>query len=259
VAPGATLQFIAPTPSLTAIRNTIRVTSKGVSVNLRIPANLRVTVPVEVSVAYISPAQAQRQTKTYSPTTGLTLLYHEAEGDGKPRSMRLDITVRELIPNGKSFSVSKQFTIIPLYEVSITSLRFFMMSFCDRLGKADITLLWFSPDGRRNEQKFDVGNQEEKVIPQFRWARKEINTQATLVEPTVLFHERDLHKQIADFFAFEPPRVGATPLLPGPTKNVVFIANEGTSGPPGQSVNSSGCQAEIKYRIRRTLMTFDQV
>jgi hypothetical protein len=218
-----------------------------------------VTVPVEISVAYISPAQAQRQTKTYNPATGLIILYHEAEGDGKPRSMRLDITVRELVPNGQSFSVSKQFTIIPLYEVSITSLRFFMMSFCDRLGKADITLLWFSPDGRRNEQKFDVGNQEEKVIPQFRWARKEINTQATLVEPTVLFHERDLHKQIADFFAFEPPRVGATPLLPGPTKDVVFIANEGTSGPPGQSLSSSGCQAKIKYRIRRTLMTFDQV
>jgi len=50
VRPGATLQITAPTPSLTAIRNAIRITSKSISVNLRPAANLPVTVPVEVSV-----------------------------------------------------------------------------------------------------------------------------------------------------------------------------------------------------------------
>lgn len=256
VAPGATLQITAPTPSLTAIRNAIRVMSKSVSVNLRIPANLPVTVPVEVSVAYISPAQTQRQTKTYNPATGLVILYHEAEGDGKPRSMRLDITVRELIPNGKSFSFSKQFMITPLYDVSITNLRFTMLSFCDRLGKADITLRWSSPDGRRNEAKFDVGNQEEKVISQFSWARKEITTQANFKEPSVQFFERDF----ALGSRYHPP-IGpsGTFLLPGSTKVVSFVLNEEKTGPPGQPILSSGCQAEIKYRITRTLKTFDQV
>jgi hypothetical protein len=81
----------------------MKVTSKSISVNLRIPANLPVTVPIEVSVAYNSTAQTQRLTKTYSPATGLTLLYREAEGDGKPRAMRLDITVRELVPMGNPF------------------------------------------------------------------------------------------------------------------------------------------------------------
>ena len=145
VAPGATLQIPAPTPSLTAIRNAIRVTSKSVSVNLRIPPNLPVTVPVEVSVAYISPAQAQRRTKTYNPATGLTILYREAEGDGKPRAMRLDITVRELVPNGQSFSFSKQFTITPLYQASISPLRFYMFTQCDTVGKSDITFRWLWP------------------------------------------------------------------------------------------------------------------
>ena len=255
VAPGAVLQFSAPTASLSAIRNGLRVTSKSVSVNLRVPANLPVTVPVEVSVAYISPAQAQRQTKTYNTATGLAILYHEPEGDGKPRSIRLDITVRELIPNGQSFSVSRQFTITPLYDVSITNLRFTMASFCDRLGKNDITLVWTSPDRKRNELKFDAAAHEEKVISQFSWARKEISAQVDLIEPSVQFFERDL---VPDF-GYHPIRSG-TPLLPGPARQIHdFVLNEKASGPPGQPILSADCQTQIKYLIKRELMTFDQL
>jgi hypothetical protein len=255
VAPAAALQFNAPTASLSAIRNGIRVTAKSVSVNLRIPANLPVTVPVEVSVAYISPAQTQRQTKTYNPATGLAPLYREAEGDGKPRSIHLDITVRELVPNGKSFSVSRDFTITPLYDVSITNLRFTMASFCDRLGKNDITLVWLSPDHKRNELKFDAGAHEEKVIPQFSWARKELSVQADLIAPSIQFFERDL---VPDF-GYHPIRSGA-PLLPGPARQIHdFVLNEKASGPPGQAILSADCQTQIKYLIKRELMIFDQL
>ncbi|WP_342348515.1 hypothetical protein [uncultured Nitrospira sp.] len=254
VAPGATLQITAPTPSLTAIRNAIRVTSKSVSVNLRIPENLPVTVPVEVSVAYLSPAQTQRLTRTYSPTTGLTLLYREAEGDGKPRAITLDITVRELVPNGKSFSISKQLAITPLYDVSITNMRFTMSSFCDRLGKNDITLIWLSPDGRQNELKFDAGTHEEKVISQFSWGRRGISTEANLKEPSIQFFERDL---IPDA-SFNPMRVGA-PLVPGLARQIFdFVLNEKATGPPGQAFFSANCQTQIKYLITRKLMTFDK-
>lgn len=255
VAPAATLQITAPTASLSAIRNGIRVTSKSVSVNLRVPPNLPATVPVEVSVGYISPAQTQRQTKTYNPATGLAILYHEAEGDGKPRSIRLDITVRELVPNGKSFSVSRQFTITPLYDVSVTNMRFTMASFCDRLGKNDITLIWLSPDHKRNEVKFDAGAHEEKVISQFAWARKEVTAEADLIAPSVQFFERD---PIPDF-GFHPIRSGA-PLLPGPARQVHdFVLNEKASGPPGQPILSADCQTQIKYLIKREVMTFDQL
>lgn len=49
------------------------------------------------------------------------------------------------------------------------------------------------------------------------------------------------------------------PLLPGPAKQLhAFVLNEKDSGPPGQAILSSNCQAEIKYRITRNLMTFDQ-
>lgn len=254
VRPGPVLQSPAPTPSLTAIRNALKVTSKSISVNLRIPPNLAVTVPVEVSVAYISPVQTRRQTKTYNPATGLTILYREAEGDGKPRPMHLDITVRELVPNGKSFSFSKDFTITPLYDISITNLRFTMLSFCDRLGKNDITFVWSSPDGRRREIKFDAGAHEEKVISQFSWGHRGVSMQTDLQAPVVQFFERD---PVPDF-GFNPIRSGI-PLLPGPAKQFhAFILNEKASGPPGQAIFSSNCQAEIKYRITRALMPFDQ-
>ncbi len=255
VVPDATARVIAPTASLTAVRNAIQVTSKSVSVNLRIPPNLPVTVPVEVSVAYISPTQTQRQTKTYNPATGLTFLHHEAEGDGKSRSMHLDITVRELVSNGQSFSSGKDFTIIPLYDVSLSQLRFAMLSNCDIRGKNDITLRWDSPDGRRREAQFGAAKHGEKVIRQFSWGHRGISAQSTLVEPSMQFFERD---PLPDF-GFNPLRRSSTPLVPGPKTQIFnFVLNEKASGPSDQTTVIAGCQARIKYRIDRKVMTFDR-
>jgi len=255
VMPGATLQITAPTPSLTAIRNAIRVTSKSVSVNLRIPAKLPVTVPVEVSVAYISPAQAQRRTKTYDSATGLTILYHEAEGDGKPRSMGMDITVRELVPNGQSFSVSKQFTIIPLYRATISPLRFNLATKCDTVGKSDITFRWIYFNGTRGEQKFDLGFGKTKMVNHFNSGRLEFSTDANLKEPVMQFFERDPSPA-----TYHPPIApSGIPLVPGPTKDFsYFLDEEETGPPPKQHSGSTKCKAHISYRIDRNLMTFDQ-
>ena len=248
------LKIAAPTPSLTAIRNAIRVTSKSVSVNLRIPPNLlAVTVPVEVSVAYISPAQAQRRTGTYRRTSGLTILYREAEGDGKPRAMGMDITVRELVPNGQSFSISNRFTITPLYRASISPLRFNMFTQCDTVGKSDIKFKWNWPDGQFHEQNFDLGFGETKMVNLFSWGRREFSTTANLKEPVVQFFELDLG---AEYFA--PFGSLGTALVPGPTKEFSFVLNEKKVGPPASPIGSTGCKAHISYRIDRNLMTFDQ-
>lgn len=246
------LQVTAPTPSLTAIRNAIRVTSKSISVNLRIPPSLAVKVPIEVSVAYSSSAQAQRQTKTYNPITGLTMLYHEAEGDGKPRSMTLDITVVERVPNGKSFSDHKQFTITPLYQATISPLRFNMATQCDIVGKSDITLRWIDFNGTRGEQKFDLGFGETKMVNLFASSRREFSMEANLKEPVMQFVERDLGSE------YHPMAVSGTPLAPGPTKEFSFFLDEGATGPLAQPSGSTGCKAHISYRIDRSLMTFDQ-
>ncbi|HEY7532013.1 MAG TPA: hypothetical protein VH681_04415 [Nitrospiraceae bacterium] len=259
VKPGPTLQIPAPTPSLTAIRNAIKVTSKSISVNLRIPPNLAVTVPVEVEVFYSSPFQSRILKRTYSPATGLTLSYREAEGNGEPRKMKIAITVRELVPNGQVTGFNKEFMLTPLYDVFVTDLRFVMALRCDSVGKSDISFRWYSPDRQRHEQKFKLGEGEAKGITQFSWTRKEISTRANLVEPRVLFVESD-----PSLFppSYDPVREGPSniPLVPGPTTKHHFLLKNEKMGPPGLqgAVGGNACVAEITYTIIRALMPFDQ-
>lgn len=254
VAPKAPTQMTAPTISLSVIRNSMTVTSKSISVNLRIPPNLPVTVPVEVEVFYSSPFQSQILKRTYSPTSGLTLSYRDAEGNGQPHPMNVVVTVRELVPNGQVTGLNKQFTITPLYDVFVTDLRFVMASKCDLVGKSDITFRWFSPDGQRHEQKFKLGEGEAKGITRFSWTRKEISTQANLMEPAVNFVERDLANYIP------PHGRSGIPLVPGPTTKYHFLLKNEKTGPPGLqgAVGGNACVAEITYTIIRALMPFDQ-
>ncbi len=251
--PGLTV--LAPTPSLTAVRNAIRVTAKSISVNLRIPPNLPVTVPIEVSVAYLSPVHTQRLTKVYSPASGLTLLYREAEGDGTPRAMTVDITVRELVPNGKSFAISKQFKIIPLYRATISPLRFNMATKCDTVGKSDITFEWINFLGRHEEQNFDLGFGQTKMVNHFNSGRSEFSTDANHKEPVMQFFERDFAPA-----RYTPPLDQPTiPLVPGPSKEFSFFLDEQVTGPPPtQHSGSTKCKAHISYRIDRSVMRFDQ-
>ena len=251
------LAVLAPTPSLTAVRNALRVTAKSISVNLRLPPNLPVTVPIEVSVAYLSSVHTQRLTKVYSPTSGLTLLYREAEGDGTPRAMTVDITVRELVPNGKSFAISKQFKIIPLYQATISPLRFNMATKCDTVGKSDITFEWINFLGRHEEQNFDLGFGQTKMVNHFNSGRSEFSTEANLKEPVMRFFERDLTLPGS---TYHPPLgTSGIPLVPGPSKEFSFFLDQEVTGPPArQHSGSTKCKAHISYRIDRSVMRFDQ-
>lgn len=244
-------RYHAPTPNLNAVANAIRVTSRSLSVHVLIPANLPVTVPVEISIAYTFPVEYQRLTKTYNPATGLNFLNHGIEGDGNPRTMRLDITMSERVPNGKSFTFSNQLTLIPLYDVFISALRFYMRSQCDLVGKSDITFRWRTPEGLLRIIEFKLGLQGVRDIPEFASSHREISTQANLTEPVVQFLERDPPPH----FKYKPPiDPSRTFLVPGSTNDYSFYLSEGEKGPPGLPRYSSGCQAEIRYKISRTLL-----
>ncbi len=255
VAPKAPAQVTAPTSSLSAIRSSMTLTSKSVSVNLRIPPNLPVTVPVEVEVFYSSPLKSNILKRTYNPATGLTLQYRDAEGNGQPRPMKAVVTLRELVPNGLSTGFTKEFTLTPLYDVFVTDLRFVMSSPCDRIGKSDITFKWRSPDSQIHEKQFKLGRGEAKGITEFSWTRKEIKARDNLKEPSVYFDERD--PIVADY---RPPiDLSGNALVPGPTTKHHFFLKEETTGPPGRpGPSGGGCEAEITYTIIRALMPFDQ-
>ena len=118
---------------------------KSVTTVLTAPPNVPVTVPVEISVGYYSSAGNRRITQNYAVATGNRILYNDVEGDGNPRRLRLDITLRELQPGGLSFAFSLPVDLDPLYDVGIGALRFSLDHDCDLVGQSEISLLWYAP------------------------------------------------------------------------------------------------------------------
>jgi len=231
-------RYTAPTPSLNLVANAIQLSLPATNtVDLRVPANLAVTVPVEISVAYST--SGKRLTETYKPTTGTQLRYVDDLRDGLSRQMRLDIALRELIPNGNSFTFSTQLTMTPLFNVTITPLKFFLYADCDFAGKSDIYFRWTSPDDKGHEIKFKLNGGQTREIAEFGWSARNVGL-ANLFEPVMRFNEEDVKPQ------FTPKKVGVSKKLTPPTiKDFNFTLYEDYD---------RFCKARITYRIVLTLL-----
>lgn len=240
-------RYFAPTPSLDLVANALRLSFlNSLTIDLNVPANLAVTVPVEISVLYS--ASGQRLTRTYAPATGTLIRYQDDERDGQPRQMRLDINLRELVPNGKSFHFSPQFTMTPLYDVTVGGLNFFLYADCDAIGKSDIRLEWNSPDKQYHYRDFKLKGGDTKFIEFFSWTVRNVSL-ANLYEPLVRFDERD-----PGFGSgFNPLPASNRRLTPQTPKQFEFTLLEGDLGPPSNPGPSTKCKARISYGITRTL------
>jgi hypothetical protein len=253
-APG--IRFNAPTPSLTVVANALILKMKSLTTVLTAPPNLPVTVPVEISVGYYPSAGNQRITQNYAVGTGNRVLYNDLEGDGNTRRLRLDITLRELQPGGPSFAISWPVDLDPLYDVSIGSLRFLLLSTCDLVGDSEIKLIWHSPDDQLHYSSFSVSPPHEGIhIPAFAWSQREVSTHRNFHEPNMVFYERD-----PSFGDFAPnPATSTIKLLPGKTQNFVYYLNERSAGPtipPINLYNHAKCWAQVTYNITRSLLTY---
>lgn len=240
-------RYVAPTPSLDLIANALTLSyPNSLTIDLNVPANLAVTVPVEISVLYS--ASGQRLTRTYAPATGTLIRYQDDERDGLPRPMRLDINLRELVPNGQSFHFSPQFTMTPLYDVTVGGLNFFLYADCDAVGKSDIRLEWMSPENKYHYRDFKLKGGDTKFIEFFSWTVRHVSL-ANLYEPLVRFDERD-----PGFgYGFNPLPVPGRRLTPQTPKQFEFTLLEGDVGPPSNPGPSTKCKARISYGITRTL------
>lgn len=249
LSPSGTLTINAPTPSLTAVVNAIQIKHKSLTTLISLPPNLPVTQPVELSIGYFSPAGSyapgtQRITQSYVRGTGNHFLNNDPEGDGKPRQMRVDITLRELQPGGQSFSVSRPINLDPLYDVTISPLDFTLLKKCDLVGKSEISFRWYSPDDQFHSLGFSIKPSNTFHIRDFAWARNEISLSANLHLPFMYFYEKD------PGYPFQPdPLHGNKNLVPGKTKTVSGIIQEGI-GPPG---HIGQCYGDAKYTITYTL------
>ena len=251
IAPGmsqGTVQprYLAPTPSLNLVANALQLAfPNSLTIDLRVPGNLPVTVPVEISVLYST--SAQRRTQTYSPATGTLIHYEEDESNGLPRPIRLDINFRELVPNGQSFHFSKQLTLTPLYDIAVTGLRFFLYADCDTVGKSDIFFEWESPNNTFKNVTFKLKGGETKHIEEFIWQARNVSL-ANLVEPIMRFDERDL----GFGSGFNPLPASGRRLTPQTPKQFNFTLLEGDIG-PSNAGPSTKCKARITYGISRIL------
>lgn len=231
-------RYTAPTPSLNFVANAIQLSFPVTNtVDVRVPANPAMTVPVEISVAYST--SGRRLTETYKPTTGIQIRYADDLRDGLSRLMRLDIALRELIPNGKSFTFSTEFSMTPRFNVTVTPLKFFLYADCDTVGKSDIHLYWASPDGRSHATELKIGGGQTREIADFGWSARNVGL-ADLFEPGMRFNEKDFDGQ------FIPGGVALTRKLTPPTiKDFNYVVHEDYD---------KFCKARVTYRIVLTLL-----
>ncbi|BCA54524.1 hypothetical protein W02_16640 [Nitrospira sp. KM1] len=84
-------------PNQVPNRNALRLKRKSLTTLITADPNLPVTQPVEISIGYFSAAGTNGITQSYVRTTGNRFLYNDNEGDGKPRSISISISLREPI------------------------------------------------------------------------------------------------------------------------------------------------------------------
>lgn len=247
VNPGPLL--VGPTENLTKVANALTLNRKSLTTLVAFRSGLALTRPVDISIGYFSPAGNGRITQSYVASTGNHFLYNDFLGDGKPRRLRLDISLSESKPGGGfiPFSFSYQVDLDPLYGVALSPLKFTLLSDCDRVGKSEVHLLWISPDDHRHESSFSMSKGETVAFAGVAWSRSEVSAAENLLLPFFLFREID-SSWFPPHTPFYPPvwNPNPRPLIPGQTHTVSIILPE----------ENLQCSAAIEYTLRYTLRLY---
>ncbi|MDF0644451.1 MAG: hypothetical protein P0111_10495 [Nitrospira sp.] len=195
--PGTVLppdRYQAPTPNLTLIANGLRLNHKSLTTLVTLPPNLPVSKPVEIGIIYSSPAGIGQAKQSYAGGTGNQFLYHDREGDGKPRAMEIAITLTE--PSAGEVGIYRmkwQANLDPLYDVAMGRFEFTLLNFCDSAGQTEVRFLWSLPDSRSISQKSwsTAIVPDTTHIPEFRWVGLEIGWSQPLHEEVFRFVDDD--------------------------------------------------------------------
>jgi len=255
--------YVAPTPNLTAVANGLYANAKSLSSLITVARGLKLTQPVTISIGYYSSAGTGRITRTYSavdPTKPPYFLYHDREGDGKPRGLSEEITLTEPKPGGGAYSfvIRGYVWLDPFYDIKIDPLTFTLLTDCVSVGPivppTGISFMWLPPDApKMNDDRgnnlgkrldFSLGGGKSNTIFEFAWARAEVSAAANLHMPVFGFE---------DYFAQGPAFVPwinldgskAPPLVPGQIRTVQggLKSDDGTC--------TASVQYTITYQLRR--------
>ena len=247
-------RYQAPTANLTMVANGLQLKNKSLTTLVVAAPNLPVSQPVEISIGYYSPAGNQRITQSYVRSTGNRFLYNDKEGDGKPRTMTISISLRESKAGGgyETFAVNWQVNLDPLYDVAVGPFAFDLISQCDAVGKSEIIFTWYSPDRQYHKFKFSTRAGSRTTIGPFTWARPEVSWSQGLIREQAEFYDEDnavtemLWSCLPSGCGFSVSGFNPNPLLTATTQLVKG----------NLKARNDNCQAYFEYQMTKTLRLY---
>jgi hypothetical protein len=214
------------------------------------PPGLALTNPVNIRVTFNSSVSGSRWNQNvYNASTGYRNFHNDPEGNRAARHMRLDILLTEVQPNNQSvnFPITWEIDLDPLFDVTITPLRFTLNTDCDRIGKSEIHFLWYAPDASRYSEKgFSTSKGKTTTINEFSWTRQEVSAKGNLMWPTWSFYEKDTN--ILSPLQYDIPKP-TIKLLPG-SGGYVGRTLKDSSGQGGCAADTA---FDITIRVRQYL------
>lgn len=238
--------YVGPTADITAVANAISRSHKSLEIVVTVSPGLTLTNSVTISIRFINSAGVPKViTQCYVASTGNRFVFHDIEGNGQPRRVGMQATLsqdkfRLGDAAGPSFTMPGPwyFDLDPLYDVSISPLRFKMTSKCDRVGDSEIKFMWYAPEKQYHAKSFHTRKGRLVTIGEFAWARQEMSASANLLWPTWAFIERDSSILSTSPQVWDIPKQEYK-LLPG------------SSGYVGRSLKEAsgqgGCYADIAF------------
>lgn len=158
------------------------------------PPGIAVTNPVNIKITYNSAVSGSRWRQgLYNPAAGYRDFQNDPEGNRNVRHMTLDILLTEQQPGNQfvNFAIKWEIDLDPLFDVTISPLRFKLNSDCDRIGKSEIRFSWTSPDAALRKKGFSTSKGNAVTINEFAWARQEVSASVSLGWPQWGFFEDD--------------------------------------------------------------------
>jgi hypothetical protein len=236
----ADLHADAPSDNLRRLATALRVKHKSTTGVMTVAAGLNLTAPVEISVLWdeVGP-RPTRTTQDYNNATGNRALFLFPPGDGRPRRVAVVITLAERLPDGTSatYAVRTNVTITPLYDITVSPLRFTLEDDCDLVGESEVWLIWLRPNGSVGEFRRGMIEGQFVSIAGFGATYREVGVSAGLEEPPLRFYEDDVDGGTS---FHGPPGRNGRGLLPGGNRAVDRFT---------YAINDVQCGARYQYDI----------
>jgi hypothetical protein len=221
------------------------VGSKSVSVLVKLPAGLNLTVPVKVSLLVNGVWTIQ----DYVNFSGNRWFYNLDDEDARVRTESVTVALHEITPGGQSYSFTLAVRIEPLYDISISPLRFTLLSDTDWIGASECLITWWPPEGGLEEHELSIYAGDTHRFESFARVFSEVSVVDNLRMPIMQWVEKDTELALS----YDPPPDSNGPLLPlEPGRTLIsFIRVD-----EGDGYNGSDGSARFSYSIITTLRTY---